>query len=356
MSSTRNPFVRDVVAAMQAYSLARRPARSKLDQNESPFDFAETLKQEVMRRVMVRCWNRYPDRDCSRLRAALADAYGVGPEGVLVGNGSNELLWVAMSTFVEQARRVIFPRPTFYLYEKLVTLLGGETVPVPIDLRSGRLPLESLLSEIERSPAPPVVVICSPNNPTGGVLPAGGLDALLHTGALVLLDRAYGEFVPDLVPALHPRLVCFSTFSKAWGLAGLRIGFAISTPEVCHEMEKVRLPYSLDLFSEEAALVALENRSSAESMIRHVVAERSRVFRALQKIDGITPYPSNANFIAFAVDADAACMFEALCASGVLVRRLFIENTLRVSIGTREDNDRFLSALAEEMNTKGAMV
>jgi histidinol-phosphate aminotransferase len=330
---------RSVVAAMTAYTLELREAEIKLNQNESPSDWPRELKEKVLARAAARPWNRYPEFEATELRTAIASANGLAAENILVGNGSNELLAAAIGAYVGPGTPVVFPRPTFTLYEKLVTIAGGLPIPIELDPDSGLLPLDAMLRAITLGA---VVILCSPNNPTGGVLPPGGLDALLATGAMVLFDRAYGDFAADTLPPLHPRLVTFSTFSKAWGLAALRLGWLASTAENCREIRKVKLPYSLNVISEAAAIVALENRGVRDANVARVVAERERVFAAMQAIGGVEPCPSRANFIFFRV-REPRRVFEELCARGVLIREY--ADALRVSIGSREQNDRFLEAL-----------
>jgi histidinol-phosphate aminotransferase len=335
---------RDVVAAMTAYTLELREAEIKLNQNESPNDFPPELKRQVLARVEERPWNLYPDFESLSLRSALARAYGYETANVLVGNGSNELLAATVATFVGPGTPVVFPKPTFALYEKLVTIAGGIPIPVAIDPSTGLLPLELLCGAAD-SAANPVVIACSPNNPTGGVLPKTGIDALLATGATVLFDRAYGDFDAQAgMPALHDRLVTFSTFSKAWGLAALRVGWLASTASTCREIRKVKLPYSLNIISEAIAATALENPQIRERNVSQTIRERERVFAAMQGIDGVTPCPSRANFIFFRV-REPRRVFDELCARGVLIREY--ADALRVSIGNPDENDRFLAALRE---------
>ncbi|HWS71178.1 MAG TPA: aminotransferase class I/II-fold pyridoxal phosphate-dependent enzyme [Thermoanaerobaculia bacterium] len=336
---------RAVVAAMTAYTLELREAEVKLNQNESPFDLPRAMKEEVLARVAERPWNVYPDFESMGLRSALANTYGMGAENVLVGNGSNELLAAAIGAFVGPGTPVIFPKPTFALYEKLVTIAGGRPLPIALDPAAGLLPLDAMLeavAEYENA----VVIVCSPNNPTGGVLPEGGLQRLLDSGATVLFDRAYGDFANDALPELHERLVTFSTFSKAWGLAALRVGWLASTAANCREIRKVKLPYSLNVISETIAEAALANRKLRDRAVGFTIAERSRVFAAMQAIDGVTPFPTRANFVAFRV-ANAKQVFDALHAAGILIRDITaaVPDALRVSIGTTEQNDRFLEAL-----------
>jgi len=236
---------------MTAYTLELREAEIKLNQNESPYDWPRELKEQVLARAAARPWNIYPDFESSGLRNALAKAYDLVPENIHVGNGSNELLAATIGAFVGPGTPVIFPRPTFTLYEKLVTIAGGLPIPIEFEPDSGLLPLEevcrAVVSTAVSAPSrrrrrdaadtagedtgATVVIVCSPNNPTGGVLPEGGLQKLIDSGATVLFDRAYGDFANDVFPSLHPRLITFSTFSKAWGLAALRIGWVASTIE-----------------------------------------------------------------------------------------------------------------------------
>lgn len=328
---------RAAVAAMTAYTLELREAEVKLNQNESPFDFP--LKAEALARVANRPWNRYPDFESIALRTALAKAYGFEAENILVGNGSNELLAAAIGAFVGPGTPVVFPRPTFALYEKLVTIAGGLPVPIDLDPATGLLPLDEMLRTLG-SLRNAVAIVCSPNNPIGGVLPKDGITQLLATGATVLFDRAYGDFAQDELPPLHDNLVTFSTFSKAWGLAALRVGWLASTAATCREVRKVKLPYSLNILSEAIAELALERRDLRDVNVARTIAERERVLTAMRAMPGVTVFPSFANFIAFR----SRVRFEDFLERGVLIRKY--ADFLRVSIGTREENDRFLETLA----------
>lgn len=348
--------MRDVIAAMTAYTLELREAEIKLNQNESPVDFPAELKQQVLARAAERHWNIYPEFESTDLREGIAAAYGLAADNILSGNGSNELLAAAIGATVGPGTPVVFARPTFTLYEKLVTIAGGINVPIEFDPRSGTLPLEEMLRALA-SLQNAVVIVCSPNNPTGGVLPDGGLEQLLATGATVLFDRAYGDFANDTLPPLHPRLVTFSTFSKAWGLAALRIGWLAAMPEVCRDIRKVRLPYNLNVISEAAAIVALQNAALRDENVQRTIAERERVAAAMQPL--VETFPSAANFIAFRPQRKCKEVFEELHARGILIRDVSayprMNNCLRVSIGTREQNNRFLEALTNAVQRDAAV-
>lgn len=326
---------RAIVAAMTAYTLELREAEVKLNQNESPYDFP--FKPEALARISERAWNLYPDFESTTLRRALADAYGFAIDEILVGNGSNELLAAAIGAFVGPGTPVVLPTPTFALYEKMVTVAGGLPVPIAIDPATGELPLEAMVNTLTKLRGA-VCIVCSPNNPTGSVLPAAGLEALLATGATVLFDRAYGDFAMDELPPLDDQLVTFSTFSKAWGLAALRVGWLVSTAATCREIRKVKLPYSLNVVSETVAALALEKREVRDTNVARTIAERERMLSAM-RVRGIEAFPTKANFIAFR----SPVTFEDFLARGILVRKY--AGFLRVSVGTREENDRFLDAL-----------
>jgi histidinol-phosphate aminotransferase len=209
-------------------------------------------------------------------------------------------------------------------------------VPIDLDPPTGFLPLDAILETLATLRGA-VVIVCSPNNPTGGVLPDGGIDQLLATGATVLFDRAYGDFANDQPPPLHDRLVMFSTFSKAWGLAALRVGWLASTAGTCREIRKVKLPYSLNVISEAIAALALENRAVRDANVARIIEERERMLIEMRAF----AFPSRANFIAFRSRAT----FEDFLARGILVRKY--ADFLRVTVGTREQNDAFLAALRE---------
>lgn len=346
-------WIRSAVRDLRAYTLEPREAATKLDQNESPVDFPEDLKQEVARRVALRAWNRYPEFETTRLREAIARHHGLEAENVLAGNGSNELLLATVLTLVGPGSKVVLPVPTFSLYDKLVAVAGGSVERVPFDPAAGVIPVEPILDRCVGGGPPPVVIVCSPNNPTGSVLERGGVERLLAAGAVVVLDRAYAEFDETPLPALHDRLVVLSTFSKAWGIAALRIGWLASTEETCRQIRKVKLPYSMNVFSEEAAIVALENAERCSGRVEEIVTERERMALALAAIPGVRPFPSKANFIAFETASDPAPVFRTLLTAGFLVRDISanagMERALRVSVGTPEENRRFVAALRDVM-------
>jgi len=353
-TATESFPVRDAIREMTAYTLERRIAELKLDQNEAPEDWNAEFKSELARRITARSLNRYPEFGTEGLRDALSRHYGLPSSSLLVGNGSNELLLTAFATFVTQGTRVVLPAPSFALYEKLARVFGAEIVSIPVDPLSGLLPVAELCNAATPES---IVVVCSPNNPTGGALQPGDLERLLDRGGMVFLDRAYGEFACDAIPPLHDRLVTFSTFSKAWGLAALRIGWLASTEENCRQLAKVKLPYNLNVASEEAALLALDRSETLDERVRATILERERVAASMLEVPGIRPFPSSANFISFQTAIEPKELSGRLLSRGILVRDISryagMKECLRVSIGSREENDRFLAALREVSGQEG---
>lgn len=353
---TNDPLrhVKPACRAVGAYTLAAHRAAIKVNQNENPFDLPAEIKARVLRAAAERDWARYPDFDPSELLARLAEFAGWRPDGVLAGNGSNELIEATLLVSVGAATRVVIPEPTFTLYGLMTTLLGGEQVSVPLaaDLSYD---IEALLAA-RRSAQAPVTIVCSPNNPTGGTLAAEHVARLCaDADGLVVVDEAYHEFSGhSVVPLLHEHrnLIVLRTFSKAMGMAGLRLGYLLASPALVREINKARLPYNVNFFSQLAALAVLEARDVLAERVALLRRERARLAAALTGVPGVERvYPSEANFLLLALaQARPRAVFEALHERGILVRDVSgyprLPRCLRVSVGTPEENDALLGALA----------
>jgi histidinol-phosphate aminotransferase len=291
-------FVRPELRALGAYHLDLTPSRHKLDQNEVPWDLPRRFKVAVAERLLAADWARYPDFHADELRRDLGRLHGHPFAGVLVGNGSNELLSVALTALVAPGSEVLGAEPSFGLYRSFVLKAGGlpHFLPPRADLR---IPVDELEAEVERDPRRPLL-LCTPNNPTGDALPVERVERLLdRLEAPLLLDNAYGEFCRfDYRPLLarYPHLVLFRTFSKAWSLAGLRLGYLLADPRLVTELIKVKLPYNLGHPGMIAGRVALEAEAAARRRVALLVARRPQ-WSAMLAEAGFEVFPSEANFV-----------------------------------------------------------
>ena len=346
-------LIKPAVRAQAAYTLSAPATRRKLNQNESPWDAPPELKREVLAAAESAPWQRYPEFAPPALLAELARHYRWTAEGVLVGNGSNELIEATLAVTLEAGDVVVAPSPTFSLYRLLTTVLGGRYLPVPFGPEF-TYDVDALIETAVRERAR-VVVLNSPNNPTGSALPAGAVERVLEeTGALVVCDEAYQEFGgPTALPLLvhSSRLVVLRTFSKALGLAGLRFGLALAHPAVAREIAKGKLPYNVNVVTLAAAAAALRHQPALDARVRQLVANRGRLVARLASLPGLTVYPSAANFVLIRLHAHPAhdIFRRLLDEHGILVRDVSaaaeLAQCLRISIGTEEDMDAVAGAL-----------
>ncbi len=291
-------LVRDEVRELGVYHLDLSDCRHKLDQNEVPYELPRSLKRRIAERLAERPWAVYPDFHSDRLRAALGRRHGWPAEGVLVGNGSNELLGVALEALAGPGREVLGTLPSFGLYKMFAVRAGGS--PRFLGPRQDlRLPLAELAAEVERDPSRPVV-LCSPNNPTGDAAAPEAVEEILERlAAPLLLDNAYAEFCAhDYRPLLrrHRHLVIFRTFSKAWSLAGWRLGYLLADPALVGELLKVKLPYNVGFASALAGEAALAAGAAAERRVRTILGRRPQ-WAAMLSDRGFEVFPSEANFL-----------------------------------------------------------
>jgi histidinol-phosphate aminotransferase len=360
--------VKPAVRAQKAYTLALREAPVKLNQNESPWDLPESLKRRVLEQALLRPWSRYPDFDPRELLAALARFSRWRADGILAGNGSNELIEALLLVTVSPGTKVVIPQPTFTLYSSMTTILGGEPVSVPLRREAPggatgfAYDVEALLAAREASGAS-VTIVCSPNNPTGTSLPLADVERLCAASdSLVVVDEAYHEFSGlSAVPLLerHPNLVVLRTFSKAMALAGLRVGYLLASPDLVREVNKARLPYNVNFFSQAAAIAAIEEYEPVLApTVRELTAERERLLSRLADVPGVRAHASDANFFLLEMTgADPGAVFASLLRRGVLVRDVtsypMLSSFLRVSVGSAEENDAFLHALGTALTEAG---
>jgi histidinol-phosphate aminotransferase len=351
--------VKPSVRALGAYTLKPYEPRIKLNQNESPYDVPQAVKDRIHAALADRPWNRYPPFVASNFIQAVAEATRWPADGILVANGSNELIQSVLAVTVGPGVSVVIPEPTFTLYRLMTEVNGGTAVSVA--LTDGLAFDVDAIIRAARDTRAAVVVLCTPNNPTGSALSREEIERVHdETDALILLDQAYVEFGGyDAIPLLagRPRMVVLRTFSKAMAMAGLRAGYMLADPALTAEVNKAKLPYNINFFSECAAAEVLRCRNELAPLVAAVAAERDRLAAELAAVPGLRVYPSAANFILFRVEAPEithTAVFDRLLEEhGVLVRDVsgypMLGRCLRVNAGTPEENDVFLDGLRSIM-------
>jgi histidinol-phosphate aminotransferase len=344
--------IKPEVRALRAYALSPDRARVKINQNENPSDAPAAIKEETLRRLRTREWSRYPDFTPASLCKQLATFAGWMPEGIIAGNGSNELIQALLMVTAGPGKRVLISEPTFALYRQISTVLGGEVISVPLTTQLS-YDIEALQAAV-RDSNPDLTIICSPNNPTGCALSDDDLSGLLKSNnGLVVVDEAYHEFAEhSVVPLLreHKNLVVLRTFSKAMSMAALRVGYLLAAPELASEIGKAVLPYNLNVISQTAAEVAIEMyQEELRPQVQKIIGERERLYRELSKVDGLTPLRSQGNFMVVRSRIDPKRVFAELLKRDILIRDVstypMLSEYFRVSVGTPEENDLLIEAL-----------
>jgi histidinol-phosphate aminotransferase len=355
MDKTPKTIVRDEVRAISAYHVPDSRGLVKLDAMENPYGLPPELSAEIASLSAQAALNRYPDPAATALKAALRNSMGV-PDGmdVLLGNGSDELIQIVALAVNRPGAVLVSVEPSFVMFRMVATFTGIRHVGVPL-ASDFSLDVPRLLSAIaEHGPA--VTFLAYPNNPTGNLFDAGAIRGVIEASpGLVVVDEAYHAFAgKSFVPELsrYPNLLVMRTLSKL-GLAGLRLGLLIGRPEWLSELDKLRLPYNVNVLTQLIAARVLERRDVLDAQAAAIRAERARLFASLQSVPGARAFPSDANFILFRVPR-AEAVFSGLKARGVLIKNLSnshssLSDCLRVTVGTPEENDQFLAALKESL-------
>jgi histidinol-phosphate aminotransferase len=319
----------------------------KLDANENPYG-PPPATLLALQNVAI---SRYPDPDGILLKERIADYTGTRPEQIVLGNGSDELIDLLCRLLLHPGDEAIVCPPTFSVYA-IAAQAAGATVVEVLRLPSFQVDPEGVCRAL--SGRTRLVFLCSPNNPTGEMIPEAGLIAILAEGATVLLDEAYAEFAGWSALRLvgeYPNLMLLRTFSKAFGLAGLRAGYGIFPGDIASAMQAARLPYNVNSVAQVAAAAALDDRGWVERHVELIVAERDRLSSELQGIGGLQPLPSAANFLMVKVTAmPADLLYSELLNRGIMVRYFTqpdLSDFIRVTTGTPAQNDALLRAITD---------
>lgn len=358
-SESSEPWILNIKPEIRALDGYVAPPQShirvKLNQNENSCDIPDEIKKEVLDAIYREPWSRYPMYDPPELREKLAAQWGVSPDQILLGNGSNQIIYLLGTAIISPGDKVLVSPPTFSLFELVSKIFQAHILSVN-QHSDFTLDEEAILHAALQAK---LAFFASPNNPTGRMFSLTFLEALLQkTSGLVVWDEAYGEFAQETaIPLIqnYSNLLILKTFSKL-GLAGLRLGYLIGNSKLIGELKKANIPYNINRFTLTAILKFLENTEWMKTQIQRIIQEREKMYQALCTVPQITPYPSSANFILFRTP-DGKKVFNALKENGVLVRPVnshpLLQNCLRVTIGTSEENAIFIDTLRKVVEEIG---
>ena len=351
-SLNANERVRPALAGFEPYDPAFSPCEVNLSANENTHPLPESVREAIARSLVATPLNRYPDPLANELRDELADWHGVKRENVMVGNGGDELLFNLLFSFGGPGRSLVVAPPCFEEYKNFAKMCETEVVEVWRRESDYSLDADALI-EAGRHAA--LIMLTSPNNPTGDLVDPELVRRLLdQTDALVLLDEAYVEFAEEGASLVswvrdNPRLMILRTLSKAFALAGLRCGYLIADPAVIDVLAAIRQIYSEDVLAQAAATAAVRMRSELVPVVNDIVLERERLARELLTLPSATVWPSHANFLLMRLPHAARIRARLRDEYSVLVRDFSyapgLADCLRISVGTREENDALLTAL-----------
>lgn len=353
--SFRN-LIRPEILELAAYQPEIGDVAVKLDANENPYTFSDSLLGNLYEELKKVSLNRYPDTEAAELKDAIFRGTGLSHGQILLGNGSDEILQAIMLTFCSHGAKMMIPVPTFSMYGIIGKMVGYDVIEVNLDdvfdLRT-----EEMISLANRAGVK-LIFLASPNNPTGNCFSGDRIIALLeNTGAIVVVDEAYAAFSSqDFLPKLrkYPNLVILRTLSKI-GLAGLRVGMMFAGADLVYEVNKARLPYNLNVLSQKAAAFILNHDDELKAQIKKIVEGRRWLMERMSQIKSIHVYPSDGNIILFRVSGEASRLFSDLIEDGILIRNLSrpgrLYNCFRISIGTEEENRLFIEALQRRLQS-----
>lgn len=346
--------LRDDLRGKKPYGAPQLHVPIELNVNENTHPVPDDAIEDILSRVRkaLTSVNRYPDREFTELRTAFARylGHGLTAEHIWAANGSNEVLQHLLQAFGGPGRTALGYVPTYSMYSLLASGTGTSWIPAP---RAADYALDSDTAIAALEHDPDIVMLCSPNNPTGTPLDIDVIRAVAERArGVVIVDEAYHEFAPDGTPSAlgliadFPRLVVSRTMSKAFAFAGARVGYLAADPAVCDALRLVRLPYHLSALTQAAALGALAHTTEMLAMVDEIRTQRDRLLRELAAL-GYAPHDSAANFVLFGNVAHPQQTFDRLLERGIIIRDVGIPNTLRVTAGTEAETTAFLTALAE---------
>ena len=320
-----------------------------MDANEMPFDLSESLKQEVIKELSLVQWNRYPDIYCDKLRTALGEYVQKDYEMIAVGNGSDEIISLALRALLGTSDSIMTVEPTFSMYSFYAKLNGIEVLNFNLE-DNFNLDITRLKKTL-KAQKPKMLILCNPNNPTGNCIEIEDIKEIISDyDGYLMLDEAYYEFYGISGIGLlenNKNVIILRTPSKAFGLAGLRVGYAVASKKIIESIFAVKSPYNVNSLTQAAALKVLDHIEEVKEKVEFIKSERERMYSQLNRVKDLMVYPSYANFL-LVKSSDSDLISEKLKKKKIKIRYFEnsnLKNFIRVSIGSREENDRFLEVL-----------
>ena len=348
---------RKALDEMPSYDGVEHDYRIKVNANECTMNLPPLVEERVINRLYHVAFNRYPNEEYYSLVEQIARNFSVKEEQILIGGGSSEIIEKVFYTFGGDGHKVVYPVPSFSMYKIYAKAAGSQAVPFELD-KNFNIDVDKFIETVNDSRAD-LAVICNPNNPTGNALSVDDVEKIAKSiDCAFLIDEAYVEFYGRSsfkLVAKYPNVIVARTFSKAYGLAGARVGYSIANAEVTKMINKTFMPYHMNTLSLVTADIVYQMRDEFTPRIQMTIAERKRMFERLKKIPKLEVFPSHTNFILirhekaeqlknFLESVDIGIRYFSPTAQG-------LKNCLRISIGTREENDEVFKVISDWLNT-----
>jgi histidinol-phosphate aminotransferase len=347
-------YIRKSIQELKEYTVPQDKYEVKLNQNESPYDVPDDLKEEIIKKIRNTDWNRYPSRTAIPLVKAISSYTKFPEEGIVAANASNEILQAVYQAICDKGDKIVAISPGFAIYPYLSKIMDLNLTEVPL-LEDFSFDVEKIINEGKNAK---MVVLALPNNPTGTTLPIEKIEEIAkNINGIFVVDEAYYEFSQKTAISLldkYDNIIIIRTLSKAFGLAGLRLGYLLTNANIATAVQKAKLPFSVGIFGQIAGEVLLEKNEYIKEIVKKIMDEKEKVFTELKRIPTIKPIPSYTNFILFKTESvPGKNLFEEMYKRGVLLRFFNtprLKNTLRVTIGTPEQNKICINTLKEVLS------
>ena len=351
-------FYRDTLKELKPYDPHEVPYKVKLNANENPYGLPEGIIEEILRKAKNLKYSHYPNANSIELSEAVSSFWGLTRDNIVIGNGSDELIDYLIKAFSEKGRKVITTAPSFAMYKIYSIVNGSNFVQIPLSQSNFSLNEDKILEEAKKENSS-IVFLAYPNAPTGNYFAEDKIIKIIEeSGCLVVVDEAYYEFgKKTFVPLIsrYDNLVILRTFSKAYSIASLRVGYLLSNPEIINEVRKVKGPFNVNTFSQLAAQVVFENKEVLKVNIEKIIRERERLTDRINEITPFKAHPSRTNFVLVEVGSkeDTDLVYNNLLEQGILVQTVsdpvFSSSRyfLRITVGNKEENDILIKGLED---------